>query len=161
MDNDFLARFRERSAYEAARDGPPEGFPKLPDLPLGRYTDPFFQELEHEYLFKRVWLYAAHDSELPEPGDYKLCDIVGAPILVARGDDGVVRAFYNACRHRGAPVVRGTTAEALSTRRSRSPPPVRPRHRPARRACHEQGSAPHVGLRAWPRGCHRLRDRDR
>ena len=46
-------------------------------------------------------------SELPEPGSYKLCDIVGAPILLARGDDGDVRAFYNACRHRGAPVVRG------------------------------------------------------
>ena len=46
MDDDFLARFRERSAYETAREGPPDGFPKLPDLPLGRYTDPAFQELE-------------------------------------------------------------------------------------------------------------------
>ena len=79
MDDDFLARFRERSAYETDREGPPDGFPKLPDLPLGRYTDPAFQELEHEHLFKRVWLYAAHDSELPTPGSYKLCDIVGAP----------------------------------------------------------------------------------
>ena len=35
MDDDFLARFRERSAYEAGREGPPDGFPKLPDLPLG------------------------------------------------------------------------------------------------------------------------------
>ena len=45
MDDAFLARFRERSAYEAGRDGPPDGFPKLPDLPLGRYTDPGFQAL--------------------------------------------------------------------------------------------------------------------
>ena len=70
MDDDFLARFRERSAYETAREGPPDGFPKLPDLPLGRYTDPAFQELEHEHLFKRVWLYAGHDSELPVPGSF-------------------------------------------------------------------------------------------
>jgi len=112
MDDDFLARFRERSAYETAREGPPDGFPKLPDLPLGRYTDPAFQELEHEHLFKRVWLYAGHDSELPTPGSYKLCDIVGAPILLARDDDGQVRAFYNACRHRGAPVVRGECGQA-------------------------------------------------
>jgi len=112
MDDDFLARFRERSAYETAREGPPDGFPKLPDLPLGRYTDPAFQELEHEHLFKRVWLYAGHDSELPVPGSYKLCDIVGAPILLARDDDGQVRAFYNACRHRGAPVVRGECGQA-------------------------------------------------
>ncbi len=112
MDDDFLARFRERSAYETAREGPPDGFPKLPDLPLGRYTDPAFQELEHEHLFKRVWLYAGHDSELPVPGSYKLCDIVGAPILLARDDDGQVHAFYNACRHRGAPVVRGECGQA-------------------------------------------------
>jgi phenylpropionate dioxygenase-like ring-hydroxylating dioxygenase large terminal subunit len=84
----------------------------LPDLPLGRYTDPQFQTLEHEYLFKRVWLYAGHDSELPTPGSYKLCDIVGAPILLARDDDGQVRAFFNACRHRGAPVVRGECGQA-------------------------------------------------
>ena len=112
MDDAFLARFRERSAYEAGRSGPPAGFPRLRDLPLGRYTDPAFQALEHEYLFKRVWLYAAHDSELPAPGSYKLSDIAGAPILLARGDDGVVRGFYNACRHRGAPVVRGECGTA-------------------------------------------------
>ena len=112
MDQQFLERFRERSAYETGRVEPPDGFPKLPDLPLGRYTDPAFQELEAEHLFKRVWLYAGHESELPTSGCYKLCDIVGAPILLARDDDGEVRAFYNACRHRGAPVVRGTSGEA-------------------------------------------------
>ena len=112
MDDQYLARFRERSAYEAARTGPPEGFPKLRDLPLGRYTDPAFQSLEHEHLFKRTWLYAAHDSELPTAGSYALRDIAGANILLARGDDGVVRAFYNACRHRGAPVVRGECGTA-------------------------------------------------
>ena len=106
MDEAYVARFAERSAYEAARSEPPDGFPRLPDLPLGRYTDPVFYALEHEHLWKRSWLYAAHDSELPEPGSYKLCDIAGAPVLLVRGDDLVVRAFFNACRHRGAPVVR-------------------------------------------------------
>ena len=112
MDAAYIARYKERSAYEEARTEPPEGFPKLPDLPLGRYTDPEFYELEHEYLWKKVWLYAAHDSELPTPGSYKLADIAGAPVLLVRGDDGVVRAFYNACRHRGAPVVRGECGSA-------------------------------------------------
>jgi phenylpropionate dioxygenase-like ring-hydroxylating dioxygenase large terminal subunit len=112
MDDTFLARFRERSAYEAGRDGPPDGFPKLPDLPLGRYTDPQFQALEDELLFGRVWLYAAHDSQLPTPGSYRLCHVGGAPILLVRGEDGTVRAFRNACRHRGAPVVRGECGTA-------------------------------------------------
>ena len=112
MDDTYISRFRERSAFEATRTEPPDGFPKLPDLPLGRYTDPAFHALEHEQLFKRVWLYAAHDSELATPGSYKLADIAGAPILLVRGDDGEVRAFYNACRHRGAPVVRGECGSA-------------------------------------------------
>ncbi len=112
MDNAFLARFRERSAYEAGRGGPPDGFPKLPDLPLGRYTDPEFQALEDEFLYGRVWLYAAHDSQLPTPGSYRLSHVGGAPILLVRGEDGIVRAFRNACRHRGAPVVRGECGTA-------------------------------------------------
>ena len=102
------------SGRPTRRPGPsrPRASPSCPTCPLGRYTDPAFQELEHEHLFKRVWLYAAHDSELPTPGSYKLCDIAGAPVLLARGEDGVVRAFYNACRHRGAPVVRGECGTA-------------------------------------------------
>ena len=112
MDHAYVARFQERSAYEAARTEPPDGFPKLPDLPLGRYTDPAFHALEREHLWKRTWLYAAHDSELPDHGSYKLCDVADAPVLLVRGGDGVVRGFFNACRHRGAPVVRDAAGTA-------------------------------------------------
>jgi phenylpropionate dioxygenase-like ring-hydroxylating dioxygenase large terminal subunit len=112
VDATFLERFRERSAYETGRDGPPEGFPKLPDLPLGRYTDPEFQALEDRYLFQKVWLFAAHDSQLPTTGSYCVRDLAGAPIVLVRGDDGTVRAFRNACRHRGAPVVRAECGTA-------------------------------------------------
>src|SRR5262245_33516915 len=112
MDAAYLARFRERSAWERDRDGPPAGFPALPDIALGRYTDPEFFELEREYLFGTVWLYAAHDSELRGAGSYKLCDVVGNPVVLVRGQDGDVRAFRNACRHRGAPVVRDSCGTA-------------------------------------------------
>jgi phenylpropionate dioxygenase-like ring-hydroxylating dioxygenase large terminal subunit len=108
MDRAWVERFKERSAWEAARTGPPDGFPQLPDLPLGRYTNPEFYELEREHLWRKSWVFAAHDSELREIGSYRLVDVAGAPVLLVRGDDGVVRAFYNSCRHRGAPVVRGS-----------------------------------------------------
>lgn len=107
MDQTYLDRFRERSAAETERTAPPQGFPALPDIPLGRYTDPEFHRLEVDRLFRRTWLYAIHDSELPEVGSYALRDIAGAPVLLVRGDDEQVRAFHNACRHRGAPVVSG------------------------------------------------------
>ena len=112
MDTAFNAVYAERSDYERGRTGPPDGFPRLPGIPLGRYTDPQFYELERQHLWRSTWLYAAHVSELATPGSYKLCDIAGAPIVVVHGDDGVIRAFFNSCRHRGAPVVRGACGQA-------------------------------------------------
>ena len=112
MDEAYRRRFAERTAYERARTGPPEGFPKLPGIPIGRYTDPDFYALERQHVWGRSWLYACHLSEIPAPGSWKRCDIAGAPIVVVHGEDGVVRAFHNTCRHRGAPVVRGTCGSA-------------------------------------------------
>jgi phenylpropionate dioxygenase-like ring-hydroxylating dioxygenase large terminal subunit len=112
MNQAYLEQFRKRSAIETERTAPPEGFPILPDIPLGRYTDPEFFQLERTKLFGRTWLYAAHDSEFTEVGAYRVCDIAGASVLLVRGDDGEMRAFFNACRHRGAPVVRGECGTA-------------------------------------------------
>src|SRR5581483_3757921 len=49
-------------------------------------------------------LAAVHASEVAGPGDFVTCDLLGLPALVVRGADGRVRAFRNACAHRGAPV---------------------------------------------------------
>jgi choline monooxygenase len=98
--------FRE-IRYERARTGPPPGFPALPEIPGGRYTRQDFFELELEHVFRRSWLLVGHVDELPEPGSYKLFDkLLRAPILLVRGQDDRVRAFFNTCRHRGAPVVK-------------------------------------------------------
>jgi len=90
---------------ESERTGPPDGFPKLPVIPAGRYVDPEFLALENEWLWRKAWLYACHADELPEVGCFRLFRRTGSPILVMRGKDQVVRAFYNTCRHRGAPLV--------------------------------------------------------
>jgi phenylpropionate dioxygenase-like ring-hydroxylating dioxygenase large terminal subunit len=114
VDETYLARFQERSEYEVNRTSPPEGFPKLPDLPLGRYTDPRFFSLEQQYLWRRTWVYAAHRSELGQVGSTKVIDVAGTSVVMVRGDDGVVRSFINACRHRGAPVARAQSTEIAS-----------------------------------------------
>ena len=106
LDTARVAEIRRRMAYETDRTAPPDGFPKLPDLPLGRYTDPALYALEIEQVFKRSWLYALHATEVPEEGSFRLLDIPLAPVVVVRGNDGALRAFMNSCRHRGAPVVR-------------------------------------------------------
>ena len=99
---DNLYRLME---FEAARTAPPQGFPALPDIPAGRYIDPAFSELEKNHIWKKSWLFAAHMDELPSPGCYIRWDNAGQPTVIVHGDDGIIRAFYNTCRHRGAPVV--------------------------------------------------------
>jgi phenylpropionate dioxygenase-like ring-hydroxylating dioxygenase large terminal subunit len=106
----------ERSLFEGMRreqerDAPPEGFPALPVIPGGRYTDPAFLELETRHLWKRSWLYALHTDELPKPGSFRLWKKTGSPIIIIRGKDQRVRAFYNTCRHRGAPLVEAEKGE--------------------------------------------------
>ena len=105
MDQSFIDRVLEGCAFERNRKGPPEGFPALPPIPGGRYTDPRFLELEQQFLWKYSWLYACHVDELPEKGSYLLWRKTNSPILIIRGDDDEIRAFYNTCRHRGGPLV--------------------------------------------------------
>jgi phenylpropionate dioxygenase-like ring-hydroxylating dioxygenase large terminal subunit len=105
MDDLLVAEIRERVRREPELKGSPAGFPLLPDLPLARYTDRQLYALEVENAFKRRWLFACNESEVATPGRFKVLDNPIAPIVVVRGKDGAVRAFLNACRHRGAPVV--------------------------------------------------------
>ena len=67
----------------------------------GRYTDPEFTRLEHKNLWSRVWQMAARLDEVPEPGDYTVYDIGHQSVIVVRVDRDTVKAFYNACPHRG------------------------------------------------------------
>ncbi len=106
MDAATVKRFLDGMKYEGARTEPPAGFPQLPDIPAGRYVDPTFLKLEKEYLWRRSWLYACHTAELPEAGSFLLWKKTGTPILIVRGKDNVIRAFYNTCRHRGGPLVK-------------------------------------------------------
>lgn len=115
-DPESIANLEARMAWEQERAVPPEGFPALPPLPPGRYTSPAFFDLERRHLWSKVWLYAAHDSQLPEPGSFLLLDIPDAPIFLIRGRDASVRAFYNVCSHRGAPLVREASGQVARLR---------------------------------------------
>lgn len=76
-------------------------------LPNWCYTSPDFYRREVERIFMKVWNYAGHASQIPDPGDYFTIEIAGAPIVVIRGDDGEIRAFHNSCRHRGSRIAWG------------------------------------------------------
>lgn len=106
MDDVLEQRIRIRIDAEKARTSPPTDAVTVPLIPTARYTDPRFHELERDRVFGRTWLFVGHESEWPVSGSYRLMTRSGAPIVVVRGEDSTLRAFYNACRHRGAPVTR-------------------------------------------------------
>ncbi len=70
------------------------------------FTDPGILEREHQRVFESSWIYAGHESEIPQPGDFVSRKVAGRPVILARGDDGVVRILLNTCTHRGAQVCR-------------------------------------------------------
>ena len=76
-------------------------------VPKGRYTDRDFLALEYERLFPNVWQPACREEEVAEPGDYVEYEIGRQSILVVRQPDGSLRAFHNACRHRGMKLMPG------------------------------------------------------
>lgn len=95
-----------------------------PELPLASaqtipntwYFDPDLAELERNALFASTWQFAARADQLQEPGSFVTADVAGEPILVLRDGDGVLRAFFNVCRHRAAKVACEETGQVTKLR---------------------------------------------
>ncbi len=80
-------------------------------LPAGFYTNPDLLPADIG-LLAPLWYVAGHSSEIPEPGDTKLVSLFGESVIVVRGSDRVVRAFFNVCSHRAARLC-GESAKGL------------------------------------------------
>ena len=65
------------------------------------YTSPQVFALEMQRIFRTGWVFVAHESEVPEVGDYVTKRIADEPVIVVRSKDGVVRVLANRCPHRG------------------------------------------------------------
>jgi len=81
-------------------------------IPAHVYNDPEIFALERDRLFARSWVFLAHESEIPEPGDYVVRRVIADSFIVARDEDGQVRAMFNMCLHRGMQVCRAEMGNA-------------------------------------------------
>ncbi len=91
--------------------------PSLPEthyLDNRIFTDERIFRAEQANIFSKVWQLVCHESEVANPGDFRCTQVAGKPIVIVRGEDGVIRAFYNVCRHRAAEVVREESGNARS-----------------------------------------------
>jgi benzoate/toluate 1,2-dioxygenase subunit alpha len=69
------------------------------------YINPELFDLEIERLWRSAWIYMAHDSQVPNAGDFYTATIARQPLFMIRGSDGVVRVLLNRCAHKGAKIV--------------------------------------------------------
>jgi choline monooxygenase len=78
--------------------------PEAQTIPSLWYTSEEIAALEKEKIFAHSWQCVGRGSQIKKSGEYFLSDIAGESIIVIRGKDSVIRAFYNVCRHRGGPL---------------------------------------------------------
>ena len=76
------------------------------------YTDPAIFAWEQERLFRRVWLYLCHESQIPQPGDFVRARLAGVPVVAVRQPGGGIKALVNRCAHRGAEVCQHESGRA-------------------------------------------------
>jgi choline monooxygenase len=74
-------------------------------IPAPWYRDPRIEELERASVFSATWQVVGRLNQVCEKGQFFTADVAGEPIVVVRGDDAQLRAFYNVCRHHAAAVV--------------------------------------------------------
>ena len=77
-------------------------------IPTYRYTSEEFAARENERLWPRVWQLACSVDHVRDPGDWYEYRAGWLSALIVRGDDGELRAFQNACRHRGNTICQGS-----------------------------------------------------
>lgn len=95
-----------------------------PDLPLDRastipaswYINKELYELELKTVFSNTWQLAARTDQVSQPGQYVTTDVAGEPTVVVRGNDGVLRCFFNVCRHHAAAVMTEPHGQAAQLR---------------------------------------------
>lgn len=107
MDQPAIHPLTMDGRYPAALRGDP--------ISGDRYTSRDFMQQEWDHLWTRIWHVAGRTAELEEPGDYVVHDFRHESVICIRQDDGSIKAFYNACGHRGMRLTDGSAfAEAFT-----------------------------------------------
>jgi choline monooxygenase len=90
----ILASYNERAPLSEAST-----------IPASWYIDDRIAELERMTVFGKTWQMVGRIEQVEKPGQFLTANVAGEPIVVVRGNDGVLRGFYNVCRHHAAAVV--------------------------------------------------------
>ncbi|HEY7180969.1 MAG TPA: aromatic ring-hydroxylating dioxygenase subunit alpha [Blastocatellia bacterium] len=85
-------------------------------IPAAWYVDPRIMALEKRTVFSRSWQLVGRAEQVRKPGQYVTWELAGEPLLVVRGDDQVLRGFFNVCRHHAAAIMTAAEGETRNLR---------------------------------------------
>ncbi len=85
-------------------------------IPAHIYNDSEIFEMEKKRLFSRAWMFVAHESEIPQDGDYVVRRVLADSFIITRDSNGEIRALFNMCLHRGMQVCRAEMGNASNFR---------------------------------------------
>lgn len=86
--------------------------PERGEIPAAIFSDPDIYRLEQDAVFSHCWLFVAHESEVPSPGDYVTRSMGEHPVIVTRDEHGKIQVLLNVCRHRGMRICRADLGNA-------------------------------------------------
>ncbi len=81
-------------------------------VPARIYNDAEIFAFERDRLFSSAWMFLAHESEIPAPGDYVVRRVLADSFIVVRDETGTVRVLFNMCLHKGMQVCRAEMGNA-------------------------------------------------
>src|SRR5438105_2114774 len=84
-------------------------------VPTERYYSEDYAKREREKLWMRAWQFVGRADDIGEPGDWIEHRLFDQSYVLVRGRDGKIRAFVNACRHRGNAFCQGKGKSARFT----------------------------------------------
>ncbi len=90
--------------------------PEASTIPSAWYLDSRIEQLERDHVFARNWIAVGRTDQVAEPGQFFTVELAREPLVVVRGDDGQLRAFYNVCRHHAAAVATASCGTAQHLR---------------------------------------------
>jgi choline monooxygenase len=85
-------------------------------IPAPWYLDAGIEALERQQVFGAGWQAVGRMDQVAKPGDFFTANLAGEPLLIVRGSDAQLRAFYNVCRHHAAAVATAPCGHAQSFR---------------------------------------------
>jgi choline monooxygenase len=71
------------------------------------YVDLAWHNVDLKEIIAKTWQWVCHVEKVREPGSYTTIEIAGQPIAIVRDREGVLRAFYNVCKHRAHELLSG------------------------------------------------------